>query len=108
MNESPILLHVWRVYQGEEEEKALVEQLGKMLGHLTDDPGFVSARLLASTDRTTVAALIEMKSIEDRERLQELPEVRETLYNVSGAYNLAITLFHEVGSYGGASKTVAP
>jgi hypothetical protein len=105
MNESPILLHVWSVHP--EDENTLVEQLGEMLGHLTDDPGFVSARILASADRTSVAALVEMKSIEDRQRLEELPEVRETLHAVRGAYNLVIRLYHEVEAYGDGSETVA-
>jgi hypothetical protein len=39
-----------------------------------------------------------MRSPEDRERLEQLPEVRETLHDVQdGAYNLMITLYHEVG-----------
>ena len=50
-----------------------------------------------SPDRTSVAALVEMRSPEDRKRLEKLPEVRETLHNVQdGAYNLIITLYHEV------------
>jgi heme-degrading monooxygenase HmoA len=95
MNQSPVLLHIWDVHP--EAEATLVEQLAEMLGHVSDDPGLVSARILASPDRTSVAAVIEMRSPEDRERLQELPEVRETLHNVQdGAYNLIVTLYHEV------------
>jgi heme-degrading monooxygenase HmoA len=105
MNQSPVLLHVWRVHP--EEEATLVERLGKMIGQVNDDPGFVSARLLASADRTSVAALIEMRSVEDRQRLEELPEVRETLHTVEGAYNVVIRLFQEVGAYSGAGKPVA-
>lgn len=100
MNESPILLHVWSV--DPEEETSLVERLGKMIGRVTDDPGFVSARILASADRTSVAALIEMKSVEDRQRLEELPQVRETLDTVRGAYNVVLRLYHEVEAYGKA------
>ncbi|MGZ6638943.1 MAG: hypothetical protein ACXVII_39610 [Solirubrobacteraceae bacterium] len=96
MNQSPVLLHIWNVHP--EAEATLVEQLAEMLRHVSDDPGLVSARILASPDRTSVAALVEMRSPEDRERLQELPEVRETLHAVQdGAYNLIITLYHEVG-----------
>ena len=95
MNQSPVLLHIWNVHP--EAEESLVGQLAEMLRHVSDDPGLVSARILASPDRTSVAALVEMRSPEDRERLQELPEVRETLRNVQdGAYNLIITLYDEV------------
>lgn len=35
--------------------------------------------------------MVEMRSPEDRERLEALPEVRETLHSVrDGAYNLII------------------
>lgn len=96
MNQSPVLLHIWDVQP--EAEARLVEQLAEMLRHFSDDPGLVSARILASPDRRSVAALVEMRSAEDRERLEALPEVRETLRNVQdGAYNLIITLYHEVG-----------
>jgi heme-degrading monooxygenase HmoA len=96
MDQSPVLLHIWNV--DPEAEATLVEKLGEMLRHVSDDPGLVSARVLASPDRRSVAALIEMRSAEDRERLQALPEVRETLNSVQDdAYNLIITLYHEVG-----------
>ena len=96
MDQSPVLLHIWSVEP--EAEATLVAQLGEMLRHVSDDPGLVSARILASPDRTSVAALVEMRSAEDRERLEALPEVRETLNKVQeGAYNLIITLYHEVG-----------
>ena len=96
MNQSPVLLHIWNVHP--EAEATLVAQLAEMLRHVSDDPGLVSARILARPDRTSVAALVEMRSPEDRERLEKLPEVRETLHSVQdGAYNLIITLYHEVG-----------
>jgi hypothetical protein len=103
MDQSPILLHVWSVHP--DEATALVERLGKMFSHLGGDEGFVSARILASVDRTSVAALVEMRSIEDRQRLEELPEVRETLHAVRGAYNLVIRLYHEFEAYGDGSRT---
>ena len=96
MNQSPVLLHIWNVHP--EAEAGLVEQLAEMFRHVNGDPGLVSARILASPDRTSVAALVEMRTPEDRKRLEELPEVRETLHAVQdGAYNLIITLYHEVG-----------
>jgi heme-degrading monooxygenase HmoA len=99
MNQSPVLLHIWNVHP--EAEAGLVEQLNAMLAHVAEDPGLVSARVLANPEQTSVAAVIEMRSAEDRERLENLPEVRETLYKVQdGAYNLIITLYHEVGQVG--------
>jgi hypothetical protein len=96
MNQSPVLLHIWNVHP--EAEPTLVEQIAEMFRRISEDPGLVSARILASPDRKSVAAVIEMRSPEDRERLEALPEVRETLHSVQdGAYNLMISLYHEVG-----------
>jgi hypothetical protein len=95
MNQSPVLLHVWNVHP--EEQETLVEQIAEMFRRVSGDPGLVSARILASPDRKSVAALVEMRTLDDRQRLQELPEVRDTLHNVQhGAYNLMVTLYHEV------------
>ena len=100
MNESPALLHVWSVHPDAEE--ALVARLGEMFDRLADDPGFVSARILASADRTSVAAVVEMRSAEDRQRLETLPEVRDTLNAVQdGAFNVAVRLYRQVGTYDG-------
>jgi heme-degrading monooxygenase HmoA len=97
MNESPVLLHVWQVDPGE--EAAVVARLQEMLGEVVKDLGFVSARVLESADHTSVAVTIEMRSVEDRQRLEQLPEVRSTLDNLPGAANLIIKLYHEVASY---------
>jgi hypothetical protein len=95
MDQSPVLLHIWTVHP--DAEPTLVGQLGDLLRHVSDDPGLVSARILSSPDRKSVAALVEMRTPEDRERLEQLPEVRKTLYDVQdGAYNLMVTLYHEV------------
>jgi heme-degrading monooxygenase HmoA len=98
MNESPVLLHVWSVRP--EHEDALVAQLTEMFGQVADAPGFVSARILASEDRTSVAAVVEMSSVEDRRRLEALPAVRDTLYAVRGAYNLSVRLYQQVATFG--------
>jgi hypothetical protein len=105
MDQSPLLLHVWSVHP--EAQATLVEQIDEMFRRVREDPGFVSARLLASPDGKWVAALAEMRSPEDRERLKALPEVRETLLNVHDAYNLIVTLYHEVGAYSHAEMPAA-
>jgi hypothetical protein len=97
MNESPVLVHVWQVDPAE--EAAVIARLQEMLGDVVKDPGFVSSRVLESADHTSVAVTIEMGSVEDRQRLEQLPEVRSTLDNLRGT-NLIIKLYHEVASYG--------
>jgi hypothetical protein len=98
MNESPVLVHVWQVDPAE--EAAVIGRLEEMLGDVVKDPGFLRARVLQSADRTSIAVTIEMRSVEDRQRLEQLPEVRGTLDTLPGTANLIIKLYHEVGSYG--------
>jgi hypothetical protein len=97
MNESPVLIHVWEVDPAE--EAAAVGRLEEMFGKLVDDSGFVAARVLQSADQTSLAAVVEMRTAEDRRRIEELPEVRETLHHLHGTVNLVIRLYHEVGEY---------
>lgn len=97
MNESPILVHVWEVDPAE--EAAAVNRLDEMFGELVKDPGFVSARVLEAADQTSIAAIVEMQSVEHRQRLEQLPDVRETLHKLHGTANIVIRLYHEVRSY---------
>ena len=96
MNESPVLVHVWEVDPAE--EAVAVRRLNEMFGEIIKDPGFVSARVLETADQTSIAAIVEMRSVEDRQRLEQLPDVRETLHHLHGAANMVIRLYHEVGS----------
>jgi hypothetical protein len=52
-----------------------------------------------SADRSSIAALVEMQSVEDRQRLEQLPAVRETLDYLPGTVNIVLKLYHEVAAY---------
>ena len=97
MQESPFLVHVWEVDPGQED--VAVQRLDELFTRIGDDPGFVSARVLQTEDRTSVAAIVEMRSSEDRQRLEQLPEVRDNLNNLPGTVNVLVRLYHECGSY---------
>jgi hypothetical protein len=97
MNESPVLIHVWEIDPAE--EAAAVGQLEEMFGKLTNDPGFVSGRVLESTERTSIAAVVEMRSVEDRQRIEQLPDVRQILDHLHGSANIVIRLYHQVGAF---------
>ena len=97
MNESPVLVHVWEVDAAE--ETAALQRLEEMFGELVDDPGFVSARVLQSPERNSIAAIVEMRSVEDRQRIEQLPDVRGTLLHLHGTANIVIRLYQEVGHY---------
>ena len=99
MKESPVLLHVWDV---DPADNALaVGRLEEMFGELVKDPGFVSARVLETVDRTSIAVVLETRSVEDRRRIEQLPDVRETLDHLNGTANIVIRAYHEVGAYRG-------
>jgi hypothetical protein len=98
MTEGPVLIHVWAV--DPTEEPANVQRLDELVARqIAADPGFVSARILVSDDRTSMAAVIEMRSVEDRQRIEQLPEVRETLDHLRGAMNLVVRLYEQVKAY---------
>jgi len=97
MEESPILVHIWAVDPANEGLAA--KHLDKMFGEVVADAGFVSARVLESVDGASIAALVEMRSVEDRQRLEQLPAVRETLDHLPGTVNVVLRLYHEVAAY---------
>ena len=97
MQESAVLIHVWEVDPAE--EAAAVGRLEQMFETVVKDPGFVSARVLESANRASVAAVVEMRSVEDRQRLEQLPDVREVLDHLHGTANIVIRLYHEVRAY---------
>jgi hypothetical protein len=97
MNEGPVLIHVWEVDPAE--ETAAVGRLDEMFAQLVKDPGFVSARVLESTARTSIAAIVQMRTVEDRRRIEQLPDVREVLDHLHGTANIVIRLYHDVAEY---------
>jgi hypothetical protein len=99
MKESPVLIHVWDVDPAE--APAAEGRLDEMFSKLLNDPGFVSARVLQSADQTSLATVVEMRSVEDRQRLERLPEVREVLDHLHGTANIVIRLYHEGATYHG-------
>jgi len=99
MEEGPVLIHVWTV--DPHDESACVEKLEQLFEHqISTDPGFVAARILESQDRSSLAAVIEMRSVEDRKRIETQPDVRDALDHLHGAASLIVRLYHQVGAYG--------
>jgi len=98
MNESALLVHVWEVDPGD--EAAAIQSLDDMFGEISKDPGFVSAHVLETDDHASIAAIVEMRSAEDRQRLEQSGDVRERLDHLHGAANLIVRLYRETASYG--------
>jgi hypothetical protein len=61
MNEGPILIQIWQV--DPVQIGAGVHSLRGMFFRAATDPGFVSARILASLERNSLAAIVEMRAV---------------------------------------------
>jgi hypothetical protein len=70
-----------------------------MFSQVAADPGFVSARVLQTSDETSLAAVIEWRSAEDRQRVEQLPEVSETLHDLRGTANIVSRVYHRIAEY---------
>jgi hypothetical protein len=97
MKESPLLVHIWDVDPAKQGVAA--QHLDTMFGEVAADPGFLSARVLESADGSSIAAIVEMQSAEDRQRLEQLPAVRETLDHLPGTVNVVLRLYQEIAAY---------
>lgn len=97
LRESPLLVHIWAV--DPTKEGVAAQHLDTMFGEVAADPGFLSAKVLESDDRSSIVALVEMQTVEDRRRLEQLPAVRETLDHLPGTVNVVLRLYQEVVAY---------
>lgn len=93
----PVLLHVWMTHP--EAADAHIQRLAQLFAAVAGEPGFVSARILQDSGRSSIAAIIEMRTVEDRRRLEELPVVHETLHGLEGSANLVARLYDDVAAF---------
>jgi hypothetical protein len=80
------------------------ELLGALSGLIGDiaakQPGFVSGALLESSGGNSVIARIEMRTAEDRQRLEELPELRSALRELRAIAQTHAQRYRLVESFG--------
>jgi len=95
-----VLIHIWELLDPGD-GAAVMNDLAQMLTEVVAaEPGFVSARVLGGDDGDSIATLVEMRTTEDRDRVEQLPIVRETLAHLHGAMNLAVKRYHEREAFG--------
>jgi antibiotic biosynthesis monooxygenase (ABM) superfamily enzyme len=97
-SDSPVLLHVWTVLDPER-EGVILDSLDRMLAATAAEPGFVSARVLRSANGGSIAVILEMRTSDDRARLEGLPWVQETLRHLDETMNIVVRLYQEVSEY---------
>jgi hypothetical protein len=92
--EGAFLLHVWMV--DPENADRHIQLLTHLLNTISEQPGFVSARILESAGRSSIAALIETGSVQDRQRFEQLPQVHDVLDQLHAEANLVARPYHDV------------
>ena len=95
--EGPVLLHIWMVDPAKADDH--VRSLSTLFRRASIEPGFISAQVLESPDRASIAALVQMRTAEDRHRLEQLPEVSDILHNLQGTVNLVVRLYHQTAAF---------
>jgi hypothetical protein len=95
--QGPVLLHVWMV--DPQTADSHIQRLAELFQGVSDQPGFVSARILEAPDRDSIAAIIEMRTAEDREQFERLPQVHEVLHRLGAAANLVVRLYDDVAAF---------
>lgn len=101
----PFLLHVWMVEpQSADRHIRLLTELFDML---SEQPGFVSARILESSGRSSIAAIVETQSVEDRQRLEQLPQVHDVLYQLRADASLVAQPYRDVALFEARSPSSA-
>jgi heme-degrading monooxygenase HmoA len=72
------LIASWTVTPERRDE--LVRALSQLLGGVVaKQPGFVAAGLFEGSDGHSVIVRVQMRTVEDRQRLEQLPELRSAL-----------------------------
>lgn len=100
----PAVLHVWMV--DPENADRHLELLRGLFDGVADQPGFVSARILESPNRSSIAAIVEMRTREDRQRLEQLPQVRGVFHQLQDAASLIARLYDEVAQFDAQEATL--
>ena len=93
----PVLLHIWMVDPQTADRH--IQLLKELFEKVSDQPGFVSAKILETEGRSWVAAVVEMRTVEDRERLEALPQVHDALYKLRPAANFVFQVYQQVGEF---------
>lgn len=95
--EGALLLHVWIV--DPESADRHIQLLNQLFDTISEQPGFVSARILESAGRSSIAAIIEAGSVQDRQCLERLPQVHDVLYQLHAEANLVAQPYHDVVAF---------
>jgi hypothetical protein len=94
----PVLIHIWEIDDPDHAD-VVVQRIDAMLTQVSREPGCVSARVLESDDRRSIATAIEMRTSEDRQHIEQLPIVGQTLAHMDGTVNVIVRRYHERESF---------
>jgi heme-degrading monooxygenase HmoA len=101
--DSVFIIDSWTVAPERRDE--IIDALSRLFRDvLVHQPGFVSARLLESTDGDSVLAQVRMSTVEDRQRVEQIPEIRETLRDLRRIATAHAQRYRLVESFGEAAE----
>jgi hypothetical protein len=99
--ESPVLIDVWTVAPSRRGD--LVRRISEAMHELgSERPGFVSGEIYESVDGGVVMVSMRMRTVEERQRLTDSPEVHELLRELRSIAHAHARLFKLVETFGEA------
>lgn len=105
--ESSILIDVWTVDPSRREE--LVAGIGRLLSEVIGaQPGLVSSRAYESVTGDAILVTVEMRSVQERQQLMELPAVRKGLRELRAIAHNHTRLVREIDGVGGPGQASVP
>jgi hypothetical protein len=101
--DSVFIIDSWTVAPERRDE--LVDVLSRLFRDvLVHQQGFVSARLLESANGNSILGQVRMSTVEDRQRVEQIPEIREALRDLRRIAHAHAERYHLVASFGEAAE----
>lgn len=96
--ESPILIDVWTVDPSRRHE--LLRRISDSMHKLGEQPGFVSGQVYESVDGGVVMVSVRMRTVEERQRLTDSPQIRELLRELRSIAHSHARLYRLAEAFG--------
>jgi hypothetical protein len=100
--DSVYIIDSWTVAPERRDE--VVDVLSRLFRDVVvHQPGFVSARLMESANGNSILAQVRMSTVEDRQRVEQIPEIREGLRDLRHIAHAHAERYRLVAQFGEAA-----
>jgi hypothetical protein len=101
--DSVFIIDTWTVAPDRRDE--IVNALSQLFRDvLVHDQGFVSAQLMESADGNSILAQVRMQTVADRQRVEQIPVIREALRDLRRVAQAHAQRYRLVESFGEAAE----